>query len=117
METENKNTHGGARAGAGRPKGSKDRVSVSSLLTTLEQKTAGQTYEELLIEDFLKARLNNDGQLVQKYHHLISNKVMNTLAAVEVSDSEATLASRQEAFKDALAALTGLNGTSAEDAK
>ena len=110
MDEQNKpNTHGGARPGAGRPKGSKDRVSVSSLLTTLEAKTNGQTYEEILIEDFLTARLNNDGQLVQKYHNLISNKVMNTLAAIEVTEGEDTIEAKRAAFAEALSKLTGLN--------
>ena len=114
MDQENKSTgHGGARAGAGRPKGSKDRVSVSSLLTALETKTNGQTYEEILIEDFLTARLNNDGQLVQKYHNLISNKVMNTLNAIEVTESDDTVEAKKQAFMQALAKLTGSN----EDAK
>lgn len=108
MDESNKPSgHGGARPGAGRPKGSKDRVSVSNLLTTLEAKTNGQTYEEILIEDFLTARLNNDGQLVQKYHNLISNKVMNTLAAVEVTESDDTIEAKRAAFAEALSRLVG----------
>lgn len=114
MEQENKPSgHGGARPGAGRPKGSKDRVSVSSLLETLAVKTNGQTYEDLLIEDFLTARLNNDGQLVQKYHNLISNKVMNTLAAIEVTEGEDAIEAKRAAFAEALSKLTGLS----DDAK
>ena len=103
MESEKKSSRGGARPGAGRPKGSQDRVSVSSLLAALEQKTSGQTYEEILIEDFLTARLNNDGQLVQKYHNLISNKVMSTLASIDVTESEDAVTAKREAFAAAIA--------------
>jgi hypothetical protein len=63
-KTEKKNTgHGGHRKGAGRPKGSRDQVSIRALLDTLDVKTGGRDYEELLVEDFLQARNNSDTNL------------------------------------------------------
>lgn len=101
--------HGGARKGAGRKPGSRDQITIKSLLETLDQKTGGRDYEELLVEDFLQARNNNDTQLMLKYHNLILNKVMNSLAKIEVTDSKDAIAAKQAAFADALAKLTGVS--------
>ena len=101
-------SRGGARPGAGRPKGSRERVTVQSLLETLDQKTGGQSYEDLLIEDFLQARLGNDNQLTLKYHTLIANKLISTLASIEVTDSEDAITAKQAAFAKAISQITGL---------
>jgi hypothetical protein len=99
---------GGARPGAGRKKGGTNQVSVSSLLEALEVKTNGKKYEEVLMEDFLKARVANDTQLIVKYHNLILNKLMTHVTKIEVTDSQETIDAKQTAFADALAKLTGL---------
>ena len=82
-------SRGGARPGAGRPKGAKDRVTVSGILEALDTRTNGRTYEELLVEDFVNARLDGDTQLVHKYHTLLSNKFvanLNDIVVEEVGD-------------------------------
>ena len=110
METKiekKSNGHGGARPGAGRKKGSKDNVTVKHLLEVLDAKSKGQSYEEILIEDFLGARRNNDQQLVLKYHNLISNKVLSTLTQVETIESEDAVETRNRAFTEALTILAG----------
>ena len=99
---------GGARKGAGRPKGSVHQITVEGLLQSVKDKSNGQDYEELLIEDFLKARTTGDTQLTIKYHNLILNKVMNTLAKIEVTDSQDQLEMKQQLFSEALAKLTGI---------
>lgn len=110
MSNEKKTAgHGGARKGAGRKPGSRDQITIKSLLETLDQKTGGRNYEELLVEDFLQARNNNDTQLMLKYHNLILNKVMNSLAKIEVTDSKDAIAAKQAAFAEALAKLTGVS--------
>ena len=96
--------HGGARAGAGRPKGSTNAVTVQGLLGAIDT-AAGRPYIELLAEDFAQARAT-DRNLAQKYHHLIMSKVAATLAAVEVTDSEDAVEAKRAAFADALTALT-----------
>jgi len=101
-------TVGGARKGAGRPKGGTNQVTVSGLLSALEKKTNGQTYEEILMDDFIKARSNNDTQLVVKYHNLILNKLMTHVAKIEITDSQENIDAKQHAFAEALAKLTGL---------
>lgn len=107
MEKKKLNGHGGARSGAGRPKGSVDKVSINSLLEAIDA-SSGQPYVELLAEDFVHAR-NNDRQLAQKYHNLILSKVAPTLQQVETIDSDDAVQQRADAFAEALTALTQVN--------
>lgn len=101
--------HGGKRAGAGRKKGSRDQITVKALLEMIDQKTGGRDYEEILVEDFMQARINDDRALVYKYHQLILQKVMNSLAKIEVTDSKEAIEAKQQAFAAALAKLTGVD--------
>lgn len=107
-QSKEKKKMGGARPGAGRKKGSRDQVSISSLLDQLHQQTGGRDYEELLVSDFLSARNEGDRQTTLKYHNLILNKVMNSLAKIEVTDSADAIQQKQAAFAEALAKLTGI---------
>jgi len=99
---------GGARKGAGRPKGARENISIKQLLETLESKAGGRDYEDLLVEDFLEARQNKDVQTTLKYHNLILNKVMSSLAKIEVTDSKDAIEAKQAAFAEALARLVGV---------
>jgi hypothetical protein len=105
------NAKGGYRANAGRPKGSKDNVTIKHLLENIYKQTSGKDYEELLIEDFLQARAQDDKQTVIKYHNLILNKVMNTLTKIEINEPADAIAAKQQAFAEALAKLTGVSTT------
>jgi hypothetical protein len=106
---EKKSGRGGRRAGAGRPSGSRDRVSIQGLIQALDQRTGGQSYEELLVEDFIQARVNQDGNLTQKYHHLLSNKLLADRLDIEVNEDADTVTAKRAAFAAALAAVAGLN--------
>ena len=105
--TVTKPGRGGARANAGRPKGTTDRVTIAGLLGAIED-TNGHTYLEILAQDFAAAR-QHDKNLTQKYHHLILNKVAATLTNVEVTESEDTVTAKALAFKDALDKLQALH--------
>jgi len=59
---------GGARPGAGRPKGSTEQVTIDGLLLALKDKSGGKPYEALLVEDFLQARTRGDSQLTVCWH-------------------------------------------------
>jgi hypothetical protein len=97
-------SRGGARPCAGRNPGSRVNVTIKHLLEVLDQRSGGRSYEELLVEDFLQARQTDTG-LAMKYHHLIGNKLLATLNAVEVVDSEDAVATRAAAFAAALSAV------------
>ena len=107
-ETIAKKARGGARPGAGRKKDGRNQLSVGGLLETLEIKAGGKPYEELLVNDFLQARQNNDTQLVIKYHNLILNKVMTNMQKIEVTDSTEAIEAKKIAFAEALSKLTGV---------
>ena len=108
VEEKPKKARGGPRPGSGRPKGGTNSVSINGLLEALDKKAPGKKYEDILMEDFLSARQNNDSQLVIKYHNLILNKVMTHVHKIEVTDSQEAIDAKQLAFTEALAKLTGI---------
>jgi hypothetical protein len=107
--TEEKKSWGGARANAGRKKGSKNAISIHDLLTSLETRTGGQKYEDILVDDFITARNEGNKDTILKYHHLILNKVMNSLAKIEVEDSADAVEAKKAAFAEALRKFTGVS--------
>lgn len=113
-ETEKKG-RGGARAGAGRPKGAKDRVTVSGILEALDTRTNGRTYEELLVEDFINARLDGDSQLVHKYHTLLSNKFVANLNDIVVEEVGDQVEGKRTAFLEAVNSIININKSKDED--
>ena len=106
---EGVNAKGGYRPNAGRPKGSKDNITIKHLLENIYNQTSGRDYEDLLIEDFLRARTENDKQTVIKYHNLILNKVMNTLTKIEINETADQVEAKKQAFAEALAKLTNID--------
>lgn len=99
-------SRGGARPGAGRPRGSVDKVTINSLLTAIDT-ASGRPYVELLAADFAQARAT-DLHLAQKYHHLILNKVSASLAAVEVTSTADEVEQKKAAFAEAIATIAGI---------
>jgi len=109
-ETKTKiSSRGGPRPGAGRPKGAKDRVTVSGILEALDTKTNGRTYEELLVEDFINARLDGDSQLVHKYHTLLSNKFVANLNDIIVEEIGDQVEGKRSAFLEAVNTIININ--------
>jgi hypothetical protein len=98
---------GGKREGAGRKKGSTNLISATMLLDSIKA-TSKKEYCDILAEDFEFARKYPDPNLLAKYHQLILNKVMTTLATVEVKDSQETIDAKKAAFAEALAKMAGL---------
>ena len=113
--TEEKPGRGGARAGAGRPKGSKSNVTVSGILEALEAKTNGRTYEEILVEDFINARLDGDTNLTHKYHTLLSNKFVANLNDIQIEDIGDAVDGKRTAFLEAVNSIININKSKEED--
>jgi hypothetical protein len=110
MKTEKQRSPnlGGPRPNSGRKKGSTAQITIEGLLQQVTKQTKGSNYEALLVEDFLEARDSHDKQLLLKYHNLILNKVMSSLAKIEVNDTADAIESKKAAFADALAKLAGI---------
>lgn len=105
---EQKKKRGGPRPGSGRKHGSTVHITIAGLLDQVQKQSNGQNYEEILIADFLDARDSHNKELLLKYHNLILNKVMNTLAKIEVTDSADSVEAKKTAFAEALAKLAGV---------
>ncbi len=102
MDKTNLKTRGGARAGAGRPKGTGNSISVKALLDAIETET-GVPFETAVARGYHEAQLSDDKHLQHKWTNLILSKVMSTQTKIEVEDHRNTIESKQEAFALALA--------------
>ena len=102
-------SRGGARPGGGRPAGSKSKINLASAQTLVElmYDRTGQVYEEIVLEDFLRARAN-DPVLTHKYHNLLAGKLMPDLHKIEHTDSSEAIEQKREAFAAALADVAGI---------
>jgi hypothetical protein len=117
MTTEKQSDHsvrekissrGGARAGAGRPKGSTDKLTARLLLETCEQ-VIGKPFEVSLLEGYRDAIFNNDARNRAVYEKMLLDKVSSTLIEAEVTDTEDSVAAKALAFQEALRKLVDLN--------
>lgn len=109
-DTREKSNRGGAREGAGRPPGSKNKVNKATIQTVIDKlyDRTGQCYEDLLLEDFLRARVSNEA-LAHKYHSLLANKLMPDLNSIEVDATDDLISAKAEIFAAAVAQLNGLD--------
>lgn len=69
-----KGKNGGARPGAGRKKGSIQKLSAQSILHEIAKRD--KPFAIGLAEDYHKARISGDQNLVVKYQQMILNKVV-----------------------------------------
>ncbi len=99
-------SRGGARAGAGRPAGSTDKVTAKALIEQA-QATLGKSFIVSLMEGYQDSILDNDRKSRILYEKMILDKVATTLIEAEITDSEATIDAKQAAFRSALAAALG----------
>lgn len=97
-------SRGGARAGAGRPKGSTTKVTLDDLMTNIEL-AAGKTYGELLAHNYVAAISRSDWNGVRDYDKAFMNKLISDKVAVDVTNSEDVVAAKQAAFAAALEKL------------
>lgn len=89
--------------GAGRPKGSGNKITVNSLLNKAAD--MGMPFEEAILMDWATAPPGSE--LRYKYNQLLFNKVIADRHQVEVDDSS-TMENRQVAFLKALEVIGGV---------
>ena len=97
-------SRGGARPGAGRPKGSTALITARTLVEAIEQES-GKPFEVMLAEGYVDAVHNNDSKTRLEYVRMILGKVVSDRTAVEVTESEDVAMAKAEAFAQALLAL------------
>lgn len=103
-ETAVKKAWGGAREGAGRPRGSTDKVTARLILETAER-IVGRPFVETLIEGYRDTIVDGDRKHRVIYEKIIVDKVATTLFDVEVTESEDAIEAKRRAFAEALAAM------------
>ena len=103
-------TRGGARPGGGRPKGSTTKITVESLIANIEL-AAGQSYGEVLANNYVGAISRSDWNGVRDYDKAFMNKLISDKVAVDVNSSEDVIATKTAAFSAALAKLNEISNT------
>ena len=93
-----KGKNGGARPGAGRPKGSGNKLTIDKLLAAVDTKL-GQPLEDQIAENYVRSL--TDPKLAHSYEQMFLNKVMADRQQIEI-DETSTVESRQAAFLKAL---------------
>jgi len=99
--TTKSTTRGGVRPGAGRPKGSGNKVTVQDLIDQAQQ-TIGKPFVQSLIEGYHDTILNGDRRTRVIYEKMIMDKVLADRQQVEVTDSADLVQARSDAFAAAL---------------
>ena len=108
MNQLNKSGWGGARPGAGRPKGSGNKVRIEDLLAEIENAT-GVTYAEQLASNYASAIGREDWTKVGECDRAFLNKIVADKTEIEVVESEDAVLAKQQAFAEALTALVAVN--------
>ena len=100
-------TRGGARAGAGRKKGSTPRYTLEDLMAQVEHHT-GRTYAEQVAINYATAIGRSDWSGVRDYDKVLLGKMVADKQEVEVVNTETEAETRQAVFQEALAKLQAL---------
>lgn len=101
-------SRGGARPGAGRPRGTTDKLTAKLLLETCQQ-VVGKPFEVSLLEGYRDAILNNDARNRATYEKMLLDKVSSTLIEADIVESEDVVTAKALAFQEALAKLVSLD--------
>ena len=106
MKTTKASGHGGARPGAGRPRGSSNKINLEDLLIDIELET-NMPFTRRLAINYSGAIDRSDWARVENYDRAFLNKIVSDKTQVETVDSTDAIAARQAAFAEALTALAG----------
>lgn len=105
-KTPNPAGHGGARPGAGRPKGSGNKVNLEDLMQDIELETCMPFTRRLAI-NYAAAIQRSDWSRVENYDRALLNKIVSDRTTVEVIENEDVIEAKKTAFAEALADLAG----------
>jgi hypothetical protein len=100
--------NGGARPGAGRPKGSTNKITMDNLLQSLDHHL-GRSYAEQIAINYTTAIDRADWSGVRDYDRVLLGKVVADKLEVETTTTEDAVQAKATAFAEALVALTHSN--------
>jgi len=100
-------SRGGARAGAGRPKGSTAMITAATLIQAIESKN-NKPFEELLAEGYYNTIQERNNKMRLEYERMFLGKVVSDKVQMDLTESDDVIEAKQAAFAAALADLAGL---------
>lgn len=106
--TSNEKGHGGARPGAGRPKGTSNRLTAKEILDTAEN-MLGKPFVVSLLEGYIDSINTGDTKNRVTYEKIILDKTATTIIEAEITDSTDAVQAKQAAFAEAMAKLVGVS--------
>ena len=104
----NEKGHGGARPGAGRPKGTSNRLTAKEILDTAEN-MLGKPFVVSLLEGYIDSINTGDTKNRVTYEKIILDKTATTIIEAEITDSKDAIEAKQAAFAEAMAKLVGVS--------
>lgn len=107
-KTKTEKKHGGARSGAGRPKGGTNRLTAREILDTAEN-MLGKPFVVSLMEGYIDTINTGDTRNRVTYEKIILDKTATTIIEAEITDSKDAIEAKQAAFAEALAKLVGVS--------
>jgi hypothetical protein len=100
-------SRGGARKGAGRPKGQTTKIKIEDLMEQIELQS-GKTYAELLTHNYIGAISRSDWNGVRDYDKAFMNKMIAEKVEIDVNDTTDAISAKQIAFAEAIRQIAGL---------
>ena len=101
-------SRGGARPGAGRPKGSTSKLTLEDLVGHIEHHV-GRSFAEQVAISYAGAILRADHAGVRDYEKILLAKMVSDKTEVEVVENGSVAEAKQTAFQEALAKLAALS--------
>lgn len=101
-------SRGGARPGAGRPKGSTALITSSSLLKAIDEQFK-RPLEDIIAEGYYDAVMNGDKKSRIEYERMLLGKLVAEKSEITVNNPEENVENAKLSFQEQLAAITGLN--------
>jgi len=107
-EKKPKGKNGGAREGAGRPKGTTNRLTAREILETAEN-MLGKPFVVSLMQGYIDTINTGDTRNRVTYEKIILDKTATTIIEAEITDSKDAIEAKQAAFAEAMAKLVGVS--------
>jgi hypothetical protein len=110
QDNQTLNKHGGARPGAGRPKGSSNKIRIEDLIDSIESRS-GMSFTDQVASNYIAAIVREDWARVENYDKALLNKVVADKNEIVVEEVGEGITHKVAAFREAIEALTKVNST------
>ena len=105
---------GGVRPGAGRPKGSSNKISIEDLIDSIETRS-GMSYTDQIASNYVSAIQREDWSRVENYDRALLNKIVADKSEVLVESNDDIMDTKRTAFLAAMNQIIGINKDNKDD--